>query len=96
MDTEQYILAQNTIISGLIKDVDALRSMMETIYREQLYLRSKICPRPPTMPNSKRPVSVPTKLPPVVVPRPPTAPRNSRRPVTSYKKKDPERQVMLF
>ena len=85
---QQSVRLQNEIISGVITDIDKLRSMMLQIHQEQLYIKKVFLhPQPPVV---KRPVSVPTR--PIVgipsevpkvflpkIPRPPTANRPKSR-----------------
>ena len=82
----EYIHMQNQVISGMLRDMDKLTSMITNIHHEQEYIKRVFMkPTPPPMrpvsvPNKpsprarpvQRPVSVPHRLP-NIAPRPPTS-----------------------
>ena len=105
MTEMDFIHMQNQVISGMLKDMDKLTSMVTNIHKEQEYIkRAFLIPMPPPMKpiivphnpsprykSTHRPISVPHKLP-IIEPRPPTAIRKGR----GAPRKLPERPVMLF
>ena len=96
-DFQSHIHLQNEIISGVLIDMDKMRSMILEIHKEQKYIKKMFLhPQPPPQPRveAARPVSVPTKLP-SIVPRPPTAKRPpSGRVPRQYRQL--EQPIMVF
>lgn len=105
MTEMDFIHMQNQVISGMLKDMDKLTSMIVNIHKEQEYIkRVFLMPMPPparpvSVPHKpsprpkpvQRPVSVPQKLP-SIAPRPPTAPKKGR----GAPRKLPSRPVVVF
>ena len=63
MPNQRYINMQNQVIAGILSDMDKLRDMISHIQREQVRIKHRVFPTPPSTPcppsESRRPMSVP-------------------------------------
>lgn len=73
MTSQRYVNAQNQIIAGILSDMDKLRDMIGQLHREQMKIKHRVFPTPPSTPcppsDSRRPVSVPHNMGVLAIPR---------------------------